>query len=205
MRLRFATLAFVAALAGIISGERANSFTLDYSRGVNRGLERIRFITPVLAPFAHARFCLQYPDDCKVHHVIFRGGKLAMTAQRRTDLATVNAEVNRSIRPEPNLDGVVGEKWLISPESGDCNDYAVTKRHELIARGWPARSLLLAEVILPSREHHLVVVVRAREGDLVIDNLSADIRPWFSTPYRWVRIQSPTNPNYWSTMGRASA
>lgn len=205
MRLRFAILAFVAVLTGIISGERANAFTLGYSRGVNWGLERIRLGIPVLAPFAHARFCLQYPEDCTVRRMAFRGGKLAMTDRRWAQLAAVNAEVNRSIRPERNLEGVVGEKWLISPKSGDCNDFAVTKRHELIARGWPSRSLLLAEVIIPSGEHHLVVVVRATEGDLVIDNLNANIRPWFKTQYQWVRIQSPLNPIYWATVGRASA
>jgi predicted transglutaminase-like cysteine proteinase len=54
------------------------------------------------------------------------------------------------------------------PSSGDCNDYAVTRRHDLIARGWPARSLLLAEVITSWGEHHLVVVVahqRCGSGD----------------------------------------
>ena len=82
-----------------------------------------------------------------------------------------------SVKPERNLAGVVGEEWLISPKAGDCNDYAVTKRHELLARGWPSRALLLAEVIVPSGEHHLVVVVRTNEGDFVLDNLNASVRP----------------------------
>jgi predicted transglutaminase-like cysteine proteinase len=81
----------------------------------------------------------------------------------------------------------------------------VTKRHELLARGWPSRSLLLAEVVVPSGEHHLAVVVRAKEGDLVIDNLNANVRPWFKTGYRWVRIQSPMNPQYWASVGKVTA
>jgi predicted transglutaminase-like cysteine proteinase len=83
--------------------------------------------------------------------------------------------------------------------------YAVTKRHELLARGWPSRALLLAEVIVPSGEHHLVVVARVKEGDFVIDNLNANIRPWNKTQYRWVRIQTPSNPSAWATVGKASA
>jgi predicted transglutaminase-like cysteine proteinase len=94
---------------------------------------------------------------------------------------------------------------LVAPKAGDCNDYAVTKRHDLLASGWPSRALLLAEVIVPSGEHHLVVVVRVKEGDFVIDNLNANIRPWNKTQYQWVRIQTPSNPAAWSAVGRANA
>jgi hypothetical protein len=89
---------------------------------------------------------------------------------------------------------------LISPASGDCNDYAVTKRHELIKRGWPGQSLLLAEVVTRWGEHHLVLVVRTEGADLVLDSLSPQIRAWSTTGYRWVRIQSPENPVYWASV-----
>ena len=94
---------------------------------------------------------------------------------------------------------------MVGPRAGDCNDYAVTKRHELLARGWSARSLLLAEVAIDSGEHHLVLVVRTGDGDFVLDNLSAHIRPWSKMSYRWLRIQSPKNPNYWSTIAPLTA
>jgi predicted transglutaminase-like cysteine proteinase len=204
MYRRVVILAMVAAIAAIW-GNQAKAFNLGYSRGVNWGLERIQFNTPVLGPFAHIRFCLQYPSDCKVHRMAFRGGRLALTDARWKDLVAINSEVNRSIKPERNLEGVAGERWLISPRSGDCNDYAVTKRHELMARGWPSRALLLAEVVTTWGEHHLVVVIRTKEGDLVIDNLNANIRPWFKTQYQWVRIQTPMNPLYWSTVVKSSA
>ncbi len=113
----------------------------------------------------------------------------------------VNQRVNTAIRPEANLEGLRGEKWLLHPASGDCNDYAVTKRHDLIAKGFPARSVLLSEVVTTWGEHHLVVVVRTFSGDLVLDNLSGHIMPWSKKPYRWVRIQSPKNPNYWASLG----
>ena len=92
------------------------------------------------------------------------------------------------------------ETWLISPDRGDCNDYAVTKRHELLDRGWPARALLLSEVVVSSGEHHLVLVVRTRSGDLVLDNLTSQIKPWSRAPYRWVRIQKPNDSRLWTTI-----
>jgi predicted transglutaminase-like cysteine proteinase len=29
----------------------------------------------------------------------------------------------------------------VSPPAGDCNDYAVTKCHQPLTRGWPSRAL----------------------------------------------------------------
>lgn len=205
MYRRFTVLMLLAAAVAIPANRAAQALGLGYSRGLGWGLERIEFSTPVLAPFAHTRFCVQYPEDCRVHRMAFRGTKVALTDKRWAELVAVNAQVNRSIKPEPNLEGVAGEKWLIAPRAGDCNDYAVTKRHELLAKGWPSRSLLLAEVVIPSGEHHLVVVVRAKEGDLVADNLNANIRPWFKTSYRWVRIQSPRNPAFWTAVDKVTA
>ena len=164
----------------------------------------IAFGAPVLSPFAYTRFCLAYPDECKVHKMVFRGGAITLTAKRRAELVKVNAEVNRAITPQPNTKGLSAEKWLIAPKSGECHDYAVTKRHDLIARGWPARALLLAEVIVASGEHHLVLVVRTHEGDLVADNLNANIRNWSKTGYEWVRIQTPTNPLYWARLAHTT-
>jgi predicted transglutaminase-like cysteine proteinase len=162
----------------------------------------LKFRSPTLPPIAFTEFCLRYSHECKPSHIVFRGGRLKLTPARWAEIRAVNGEVNAGIRPEPNLKGLAGEEWLLHPRSGDCNDYAVTKRHDLIARGWPARAVLLSEVVTRSGEHHLVVVVRARSGDLVLDNLTTSIRPWSLTPYRWVRIQTAENPLYWAALSQ---
>ena len=166
-------------------------------RGV---IQSIKFDSPTLPPMAFTQFCLRYANECKPHRMVFRGGRLKLTAERWADLRDVNRDVNAEIRPEPNTEGLAGEKWLLHPASGDCNDYAVTKRHDLLARGWPARAVLLSEVVTNWGEHHLVVVIRTFSGDLVLDSLTATIVPWSRKPYRWVRIQMPKNPNYWASL-----
>jgi len=75
MYRRLAILVVIAAVAGALSNRAVQAFTLGYSRGVNVGLERVQFARPVLAPFAHARHCVQYPDECRVRRMAFRGGK----------------------------------------------------------------------------------------------------------------------------------
>jgi hypothetical protein len=121
---------------------------------------------------------------------------LERTAARLQQLGEVNSDVNRAIQPERKIGG----RWLIAPQSGDCNDYAVTKRHELLERGWPSRALLLAEAVTRWGEHHLVLVIRTGIGDLIADNLSPHIRDWSITDYRWVRMQSPQDPGLWLTV-----
>lgn len=174
-------------------------------RGV---IEKIRFSEPTLAPMAYTMFCMRYADECKPKpraRMVFRGGATRLTKQRIADLIEVNASVNRSIVPQRNERGLAGEEWLINPARGDCNDYAVSKRHELLARGWPMRNLLLSEVVTSWGEHHLVLVVRAEGGDVVLDNLNAQIRSWSQARYRWVRMQTPANPDHWAAVAQVGA
>ena len=166
-------------------------------------LRPIKFDAPTLAPMAYTQFCVRFADECKARRPFFRGGRIKLTNLRWTELANVNSSVNSSIRAEPKQ--VADHEWLLSPGVGNCNDYSVTKRHELIARGWPARAVLLSEVVTFSGEHHVVVVVRTNIGDLVLDNLTEVIMPWFQKPFQWVRIQTPRNPNFWVSVSEPDA
>jgi predicted transglutaminase-like cysteine proteinase len=161
-------------------------------------MQHISLDTPTLAPMAFTMFCLRYADQCRP--LISRGGPVRLTEARVEELRQVNDHVNATIMPERNDEGLAVQKWLIAPASGDCNDYAVTKRAELLHRGWPAQVLLLSEVVTSSGEHHLVLVVRTKSGDFVLDNMTDEVSLWSTAPYRWVRMQTPKNPNYWATI-----
>jgi predicted transglutaminase-like cysteine proteinase len=80
---------------------------------------------------------------------------------------------------------------------GDCNDYAVTKRHELLENGLPSKALRLSVVKTASGIGHLVLVVVTTKGDIVMDNLTEVIRPWQTTDYHWLKIQSATDSKFW--------
>jgi len=189
------------AVAGMVVGfQSANAGLLGMPMGLKSAIQRIRFEAPTLPPMAYSQFCVRYEDECR-SRPMFRGGSLRLTEERWADLKEVNQTVNQDIIPEHNELGLAGETWLIGPDRGDCNDYAVTKRHELLDRGWPARVLLLSEVVTNSGEHHLVLVVRTKSGDLVLDNMTPQIKPWSRAPYRWVRIQSPSSTKLWATIG----
>jgi predicted transglutaminase-like cysteine proteinase len=199
MRQLLKTIAAISVLAGLFSSQQTAAGFVGMPRMLASQLKKIAFADPTLPPFAHTLFCTKYRVECVPHRTVFRGGPVALTAERREVLLKVNAQINRSIVPKRNTEGA-GKPWLLSPKTGDCTDYAVTKRHELLARGWPSRALLLAEVVTTWGEHHLVLVVRTREGDIVADNLSEALELWTRPPYQWIRIQSPKTPALWSNV-----
>lgn len=147
----------------------------------------------VLAPLQFVKFCMNYPTECDTR----AGEELALSRDESlAALDEVNGRVNRSISPTVKSNEPLVARWTIGPAAGDCNDYAVTKRHELLAKGWPSSALRLAVVFAPEGGH-LVLVARVKDGDYVLDNLSQVVRPWNETSYAWVSIESTANPKFW--------
>jgi predicted transglutaminase-like cysteine proteinase len=192
---------FALALAG--AGQAAAGM-LGAPLNLRSAIERIRLDEPTLAPLAYTRFCQTYADECYPQNTDLNARPIRLSQMATAELTDVNDAVNATIAPERNERGLAHEAWLINPASGDCNDYAVTKRHALLARGWPSDALLLAEVAVSGGEHHLVLVVRTDRGDMVLDNLSDKIKAWTRTPYRFVRMQSPSGSMLWSKVAHGA-
>ncbi len=184
----------LAILAGVITAGSADA--RSRSPQDSNLLTPIVDASPTLAPFQHVRFCLRYPSDCKSNPA--ENDRIDLSAETSELLNRVNHSVNLSIAPMlksygSNLD----DGWTIAPGAGDCNDYAVTKRHELLESGLPSKALRLSVVKTASGIGHLVLVVATTKGDLVLDNLTEVIRPWQNTDYHWLKIQSATDSKYW--------
>ncbi|KPF72081.1 hypothetical protein IP69_04375 [Bosea sp. AAP35] len=145
-----------------------------------------------LAPIDYTRFCLRHAGECELG---VPDALIALTPDVEAEIERINQGVNARIRPSKQI----GD-WRIDPASGNCNDYVVTKRHELMASGLPASALLIAVVKTPAGEGHLVLLVRTNRGDLVLDNLTADIRRRADTRYAWLKRQSARDATYWERM-----
>src|SRR5713226_7083808 len=97
----------------------------------SNSLTPISEASPALAPFQHVRFCLRYPSDCKSDPTEI--DRIELNAENSELLKRVNGDVNAAIIPMVKDHGPeLGDGWTIAPSMGDCNDYAVTKRHELL-------------------------------------------------------------------------
>lgn len=154
----------------------------------------------VLAPFSFVKFCLDYPSDCPE---LAGPRRVRLTGGRMAELSNVNRAVNQSIRPKPDTSTL--RYWRLDVDAGDCNSFAVQKRHELIRRGWPASALALTVVKTARGEGHLVVTVRTDQGDLVLDNLRSNIVPWQKAGYEWIMRQSERNPQFWVELNGGQA
>ena len=187
---------FCMMVASVVSADGADARTQTLPDP--HALTSIVESAPTLAPFQHVRFCLRYPAECKPSSAAQRIELDVATMQL---LDRVNRDVNLSITPEVKAyDTDLADGWTIDPGRGDCNDYAVTKRHNLIARGLPSGALRLSVIKTRSGIGHLVLVVATTNGDMVLDNLTSAIRPWQITEYRWLKIQSATDPRLWNAV-----
>ncbi|MCK1384505.1 transglutaminase-like cysteine peptidase [Bradyrhizobium sp. 21] len=152
-----------------------------------------------LAPLQFVKFCMNYGTECepdKVAEQVLPSGERAQAMLRE-----VNRSVNDSITPMQKPTSPLLAHWAVSPAAGDCNDYAVTKRHRLIEMGWPKSALRLAVVLTADGRGHLVLVARLSDGDVVLDNLSSSVRPWNAAGYQWISMQSGSNPRFWVAVG----
>ncbi|ASY63544.1 CONSERVED hypothetical SIGNAL PEPTIDE protein [Sinorhizobium sojae CCBAU 05684] len=146
------------------------------------------------APPAFKPFCARQPGLCET------GGGTAMVVlneARSTELKQVNGAVNARIEERSDIStSGRDDDWRLPTHYGDCEDFAILKKHELLRRGWPASALLLT-VARYRGQGHTVLTVRTSEGDLVLDNLTNSIRDWSRTPYNYFARQSQSDGRTW--------
>ncbi|MCA1864455.1 transglutaminase-like cysteine peptidase [Agrobacterium genomosp. 3] len=147
---------------------------------------------PTIAPIAFAKFCDNAADQCAR---IGDRDTIELTKQKRTELQRINSEINSAIAYVGELEGQ--DEWKLNPASGDCDDYAVTKRQRLLRAGWPSGALRIATARTPSGIGHAVLVVSTTQGDLVLDNRTNVVKPWKAVDLKWIKIQSHENPRVW--------
>lgn len=91
-----------------------------------------------------------------------------------------------------------------APARGDCEDYVLTKRRDLIAAGVAADALSVAIVQTPQGESHSVLILAGQDGDYVLDNINPRIVRWDQTGYRWKSRQAPGAIFDWVQVADAS-
>lgn len=150
-------------------------------------------------PVGHAEFCQSRPDECRANAQIVTAVEL--NDMRWQQLLAVNAYVNATVVPVTDQELYqTTEFWTYPNGYGDCEDYALAKRRELINAGWPASALLLAVVKQANDEGHAVLMVRTDRGDLVLDNQVGSVELWNATSYKFIKRQSQAHAGQWVDM-----
>lgn len=159
----------------------------------------MRVYGPSLPPYGYVRFCGAFPTECRRGPL--EDQRIAATPDRLRELDQINREINSRIAPATDAE-IYGEveRWTLPVTRGDCEDYALLKRHLLMRQGWPASALLMTVVRDEKGEGHAVLTARTSKGDYVLDNKTDEMKLWGDTPYAYVMRQSYIDPNVWLSL-----
>ena len=155
-------------------------------------------------PYGWADLCGRQPQECQVEFL--EPADLHLTPRTWGMLEGVNARVNADIEPISNYDhwGTLLDHWDYPVDGkGDCKIYALWKRKQLLDRGFPRQALLMTIVRDLEGNGHTILTVKTDQGELILDNMTGEIRPWEATGYRFVKRQSQSDPNTWVAVGPA--
>ncbi|BCB17153.1 transglutaminase-like cysteine peptidase [Bosea sp. ANAM02] len=154
------------------------------------------------APIGWTQFCRDNATDCRIPRSAESIKRLDERSWR--ELLAVNLQFNQAIAPVTDQEqyGVV-ENWTYATTGkGDCEDYVLEKRRDLIRRGWPMSALLATVVIDKEGGGHAVLTVVTDRGEFILDNQTDDVLPWSRSGLTFIRRQSAEDQNVWRFLGR---
>lgn len=157
-------------------------------------------------PIGHYEFCKQNPKECA--YAGGDAGAIILNQDSWKTILKINYTVNTTIKPMTDMELYgVEEKWAIPTTAGDCEDFALLKRKQLIDAGFSPSDLLMTVVLQPNGEGHAVLTVRTDRGDFVLDNMRNKVKLWSETEYTFLKRQSADDPARWVKIqdGRAVA
>ena len=159
----------------------------------------MRVFGPTLPPYGFVRFCAERPEECAPGR--FDDSRIQAGPERMRELDLINRKVNAEIIAATDLE-IYGEteRWTLPTTRGDCEDYALLKRHLRIKSGWPVGALLMTVVRDETGEGHAVLTVRTANGDFVLDNKVDDIKPWQQVRHTFLMRQSYIDPKVWVSL-----
>jgi predicted transglutaminase-like cysteine proteinase len=196
---------FLIALSVSLAAGPVSSDPIGKGAGQDRTSRFMRVYGPTDPPYAFWRFCDEFPVDCSKSRTV--DPRTAGTTDRLGELDRINRQVNRSVEPVTDLELYgVSDYWTLPVwGKGDCEDYALQKRRNLIVSGWPSSSLLVTVVRDEKGEGHAVLTARTSQGDYILDNKTDDLRLWSQTNYRYVMRQSYLDPKSWVALDPAQS
>src|SRR5688572_7315170 len=150
-------------------------------------------------PIGHYEFCRANQVECNIR--MRDPGPEIMSGALWKQIVAVNVGVNAAIKPVNDID-LYGkdEVWAYPDGAGDCEDYVLEKRRDLMRQGLSLSNLLITVVRKPDGEGHAVLTVRTDKGDFVLDNLTDSVRQWDQTGYRFLKRQATNHTGRWVTI-----
>lgn len=155
-------------------------------------------------PIGHYELCQRMPQECA--QKTGKGQPVELTRKLWAAVVDINNAVNTMIAPRTDQEMWGKEEvWSYPDREGDCEDYVLEKRKELMALGVPAGNLLITVVRQPNGDGHAVLTMRTSLGDFVLDNLEPKVLAWTDTDYQFLKRQSERNSGVWVAVNDSRA
>ena len=156
-------------------------------------------------PIGHYEFCKANPVECQIR--TRDSGPEKMSGKLWKEIVAVNVSVNGAVTPMNDFDLYGKDEVWAYPDSGagDCEDYVLEKRRELMHKGVSLANLLITVVRKPDGEGHAVLTLRTTKGDFVLDNLTDRVKQWDATGYRFLKRQATDHTGHWVTIREGQA
>lgn len=148
------------------------------------------------SPLGFRDMCLRDPRECVLTGA---GGAADRLSQEQIMglLGATNRRINRKIRWRADIGADTWERPHGNHPYGDCEDFAIAKRDELVAAGLAPDKMFLAIGYLSGAGLHAVLIVRTGQGDMVLDSLREKIVAWNETRYVWVMRETAASSTEW--------
>lgn len=154
-------------------------------------------------PIGHYEFCQSHPSECGQSEAV---RKVRLTRSLWARVIEINDTVNVMVQPRTDMEMWGREEyWSYPGRQGDCEDYVLEKRRQLIKAGVPASALLVTVVLQPNGDGHAVLTLSTDLGDFILDNLEPRVLAWNKTEYRYLKRQSSTHAGVWVSINDSRA
>lgn len=149
-------------------------------------------------------FCRREPGECAVD--ARAPATIQLNPRIWQTIVSTNRNVNSAIRAVTDQEHWgIPDKWDIPSDGmGDCEDFQLLKRKLLAESGLSRRAMRMTVVIDELGEGHAVLMIRTNRGDLVLDNKTNTVSPWFETGYVFVKRESQDRIG-WVSLGGATS
>lgn len=198
MKLLFVTI--ISAAAAVSQPTMAQAWNVSLEKNALSGQSRRAAYSYARPPIGHIRFCKNFPGECMKRDP--GNLRVRLTEDVRQQLIYINNSVNNAIKPMSDQEqyGEI-ERWTYPKTGrGDCEDYVLVKKKQLIQLGWPASALLITVVRDEYYEGHAILTVRTDRGDFILDNKRSEILAWDETNYFFIKRQSADDPRKWVSL-----
>ncbi|MFD1302588.1 transglutaminase-like cysteine peptidase [Methylobacterium marchantiae] len=135
-------------------------------------------------------FCQRYPGECAID--ANEPARIALTSATWNLIVSVNRRVNTGLRAVTDMDHWgEADRWDLAEDGmGDCEDFQLLKRKRLADAGLSRRAMRMTVVIDEKGEGHAVLTLLTDRGELILDNKTSEILPWYRTGYVFIKRES---------------